>query len=197
MGVEITDDDEVSRCIIFDRFFNQNIHTDALLWQFGAQGDDGATHESGVLRRIASLSQDVHLIGCRIAAIQNEKRSNPPPGPKRRYYCGFRTARVGDLPRTGEHYSLAISNVEEFGEKAHVDFALTISATGKNARATIRTDVGLALAEQFSAPEPHQCECDLPDDQHPLQKFGPDCLIAGLKNRWPDLQIRIENNAAR
>jgi hypothetical protein len=46
----------------------------------------------------------VHRIGCKIAASQNERAGHPPPGPKRRYYCGFRSASYASLPNLGDGY---------------------------------------------------------------------------------------------
>jgi hypothetical protein len=50
----------------------------------GGTRDDGALHESAVLRRLAKDASDVHRIGCKMAAAQNARKQNPPPGPKRR-----------------------------------------------------------------------------------------------------------------
>jgi hypothetical protein len=177
MAVALEQDDSVSRCIIYSRFFRENIHTDALLWQFGESKADGASHESGVLRRLAPTDDDVNRIGCSIASSQNDRQGNPAPGPKRRYYCGFRTARYGDLPLQGDGYNLVVTNVPENGEDAHLDFALTITVHGKNARNNCKTDLGLALAEHFGLATAHRCACDLEDQEHPLTKFGEDCLF--------------------
>lgn len=185
MPVTIDASDEISRCIIFARFFDGEVHTDELLWKFEGSGEDGKTHESAVLRRLAPVPSDVHDIGCGIAAKQNEDRNQPDPGPKRRYYCGFRTAAVASLPTGGDGYTIEIMNSPEHGVDAHVDVALTVLVTGRSARAARRTDAGLAMAEQFGPPEAYQCECDIGDGEHPLIKFGPECLVSGLKDRWP------------
>lgn len=140
-----------------------------------------------MLRRLAPEAADVHRIGCAIAASQNERKQNPPPGPARRYYCGFRTASVASLPREGDGYAIAYSNIPEGGEEAHVDVALTIFVEGKNAKALRRTDAGLALAEQFGPPAPHRCDCDAEDHQHPFDVFGEDCLVSNLPHRWSSI----------
>lgn len=189
MAVEIDNSDEISRCIIYARFFHGEAHVDELLWKFEGSGTDGKMHESAVLRRLASDSVDVHRIGCGIAAQQNVRMNEPPPGPKRRYYCGFRTASVASLPREGDGYIIDIKNEPENGEDAHVDVALTILVEGKNARAVRRTDAGMALAEQFGPPEPYLCDCDIADNEHPLKRNGMQCLVSGLKDRWPNLVL--------
>lgn len=189
MCVEIDDADEISRCIIFDRAFEDDLHVDALLWRFESKDDDGVYHESAVLRRLAPEEADVHRIGCGIAAAQNARKKEPEPGPRRRYYCGFRTASYASLPSEGEGFIIAITNMPEGGEDAHVDVALTVTAESKNARAVSRTDAGLALAEQFGPPAPHRCECDIADDLHPFSRWGAECLLSGLRDRWPSVQL--------
>lgn len=189
MPVEITDADEISRCIIFDRAFDQDLHVDALLWRFESKKPDGMYHESAVLPRLAPQAEDVHRIGCAIAATQNARKGEPELGPKRRYYCGFRTASYASLPKAGEGFLVAITSVPEGGEDAHVDVAVMITAEGSNARANCRTNAGLALAEHFGPPASHRCECDVGDEHHPYARWGDDCLIAGLKDRWPGLTL--------
>ena len=187
MPVEITDADEISRCIIFDRAFEQEMHVDHLLWRFESKTDDGVYHESAILRRLAPLQEDVHRIGCQIAAAQNERKPHR-PGPKRRYYCGFRTAAYRTLPKEGEGFRVAFIH-DEKGDVAHVDVALTVTVEGKNARATCRTDAGLSLAEQFGKPSAHRCECDEGDEHHPFSLWGEGCLTDGLRDRWPALVL--------
>ncbi len=189
MGVPITQDDEVSRCIIYDRFFSGNIHLDSHLFIFGQAGSDGAAHESLILRCLAPDDEDVHRAGCRITERQNTRKGQPPSGPDRRYYCGFRNARVSDLELVGDDYVVTLSNIEEYGEVAHVDVALQISVKGKSARGTRRTAAGLALAEAFGPPIPHICPCDALDAEHPIVRLGVECLTSGLRNRWPTLII--------
>ncbi len=183
----ITDADEISRCIIFNRAFKDDIHVDGYLWRFDNSDDDGISHESAVLRRLAPDPPHVHNIGCEIAAEQNERRQTP-PGPKRRYYCGFRTASYASLPKSGENYEVTFT-VDGEGHDAHVDVALKILVDGKSARAVCRTNAGLELAEQFGLPAPHRCECDAGDDHHPFGRWGDDCLTDGLKDRWADLVV--------
>jgi hypothetical protein len=183
MPTEISDDDHVSRCIIYQKFFHDDLHTDELLWQFGSSDSAGAAHESGVLRSLAPNVNDVHQIGCKIASIQNERFNNPAPGDKRRrYYCGCRTARVGDIPKEDEGFTLALTLIEEHGIRAHVDFALTVKGDTRNARATNRTNAGLAIAECFGAAEPHICDYDKDDGMHPLKRFGVSCL--SINTTW-------------
>jgi hypothetical protein len=155
MSVESEKSDQISRCIIFDRFFQANVHTDELLWVFGKTSEaTGASHESAVLRRLSPDAAHVHSIGCAIAGHQNIGRGNPPPGDRRRYYCGFRTAAVSDIPSEGDGYSITLTNLPENGVESHVDVAVTITVEGRSAKATRRTDAGIALAEQFGPPEP-------------------------------------------
>lgn len=194
MPVEITGADEISRCIIFDRAFDQDLHVDALLWRFESKTPDGVYHESAVLRRLAPQADDVHRIGCAIAATQNARKKEPEPGRKRRYYCGFRTASYASLPKAGEGFIVALTNVPEGGEDAHVDVAVTITAEGSNARANCRTNAGLALAEHFGPPASHRCECDLTDEHHPIALWGEDCLLVGLKDRWPSLTLNQDSD---
>lgn len=176
MPVALINEDEVSRCIIYARAFSENVHIDELLWRFESTQSDGASHESAVLRRLAPLEADVHRIGCAIAEHQNIRNSST--GSSRRYYCGFRSARYDTLPTEGDGYTIAVTNVPEGGEDAHLDVALTISVTGKSAKAQRRTDAGLALAEQFGPPTPHICECDKTDGDHPINRWGLGCLSA-------------------
>lgn len=189
--MEITGGDELSRCIIFDRAFDGEVHSDELLWRFEKTKDDGASHESAILRRLAPEPSDVHRIGCGIAALQNSRKNEPPPGPTRRYYCGFRSASVSSLPTEGPDFTLVYRNVPEGGEAAHVDVALFVTAEGVNARANRRTIAGIALAEVFGPPEPHVCDCDSHDHNHPIVKRGPSCLTSGLRDRWPTLQFGL------
>lgn len=176
MAVDIVSDDLISRCIIYARAFDGEVHVNSRLWPFGASGEDGAAHESGVLRRLAADDIQVHRIGCQIAAGQNAAKGEPPSGPNRRYYCGFRTARCGDLLMMGEGYHIVLTNVAENGEESHVDIALFITVEGKNARANRRTDAGLSFAEAFGPAVPFVCECDSLDDHHPINRFGVKCL---------------------
>ena len=189
MTIELVADDRVSRCIIFDRAFDDNAHVDELLWRFESSDADGVYHESAVLRRLAAPSAEVHRIGCAIAAGQNARKQEPPPGRKRRYYCGYRSATFGDLPTAGDGYTVTISHSPEGGEESHLDVALTIHVEGRSARAVRRTDAGLALAEHFGPPRPHRCACDATDDKHPFDLLGADCLIAGLTERWPSINL--------
>lgn len=182
-------DDSISRCIIYDRFFDGNTHIDDLLFQFGQSEEDGASHESAVLRSLALNDADVHAVGCKIAQSQNARKNNPLPGKGRRYYCGFRTARVGDMPLCGPGYCVKLTNDGDEGEKSHVDVALYIEAKEKSRRNTLKTNAGMALAEAFGPPTPHICNCDEGDEEHPLNKYGINCLINGLLHRWPDVLV--------
>jgi hypothetical protein len=74
---------------------------------------------------------------------------------------------------------LVLSVKEEHGIKAHVDFALTVQGDTKSARATNRTNAGLAIAEAFGRADPHICDYDEEDAQHPLHRFGVECLNGG------------------
>lgn len=180
MALALLPTDEISRCIIFDRAFEGDVHVDSRLFRFESRNDaDGSYHESGVLRRLAAKIEEVHLIGCLIAETQNARKAvPPPPGLERRYYCGFRTALYSQLPTLGNGYTITITHSPEDGIDAHVDFQLAFDPplTSKSARATRRTDAGLAIAEQFGCAEPHCCDCDKGDEHHPLLKWGPRCL---------------------
>jgi hypothetical protein len=191
MRLEINESDEISRCIIYDRAFDHDVHVDEHLWRF-----DSTSRESAVLRRLAPNAEDVHEIGCGIAAHQNERKGNPSPGNSRRYYCGFRTASVASLPTAGDGYSIAITHSPEGGVDAHVDVALTIFVEGKNARAVRRTDAGLAMAEQFGPPEPYICDCDRGDNHHPIARWGTECLTGGINGRWPGLVLPLTEDPA-
>lgn len=177
--MSIGPEDIISRCIIYDRAFRGNIHLDELLFIFGQSAPDGASHESGVLRRLAPKDDDVHRIGCGIASNQNERKNKPPPGPRRRYYCGFRSARVGELTLSGDGYHVSLTLDNENGEAAHVDIALSVASLDRSERNTIKVDAGLALAEAFGPAVEHVCEGDRNDDAHPLHK-DPECLRRGV-----------------
>ncbi|KGB51730.1 hypothetical protein FG91_04094 [Sphingopyxis sp. LC81] len=191
MAVEITDADEISRCIIFDRAFQDEIHVDEYLWRFDGKSPEGVYRESAVLRRLAPTPDDVHRIGCGIAAIQNERKQQP-TGPSRRYYCGFRTAPYVALPKAGEGFFI-IFTADGEGDAAHVDVALNVTVDGRNARANCRTNAGLALAEHFGPPAPHRCECDVGDGNHPFSLWGEQCLYGGLRDKWPQLHL-VDNS---
>jgi len=196
MPVEITAADEIARCIIFDRAFEEDVHVDGVLWIFESSDDEGIYHESAVLRRFAPLSEDVHKAGCKIAAKQNArkseqyaKRGKAVPDTARRFYCGYRSASYASLPKAGDGYLIEITHSPEDGEEAHVDVALTVTVEGRNARATRRTNAGLALADHFGRPEAHRCPCDADDNYHPFSRWGEKCLFVGLRDAWPDLHI--------
>lgn len=188
--------DTIARCLIYNRFFPGNIHTDKILFSFGASGPDGKAHESAVLRSLTPQEGDVHRAGCKIAASQNLARGEPPPGPERKYYCGFREACVGEMQLEDETWRVVLTNVPEHGEDAHVDVALELLVEGRSARSVARTDAGLALAEAFGPPLPHVCACDAADEEHPLVRLGPECLTSGLKDRWPNLRIEMPELAS-
>ena len=172
----IEPDDLLSRCIIYDKAFERNMHVDARLVVFEASAADGACHVSGVLRRLAPADVDVHRIGCGVAFLQNGRKKPPPlPGRGRKYYCGFRTARVGELPLNGDGYSLRLTLDCENGEPAHVDIALLVFEDNKSARAAIKADAGLAIADAFGPAVEYVCSNDHGDNHHPLIKF-PGCL---------------------
>jgi hypothetical protein len=183
---ELNDADEISRCIIYDRAFSEDVHVNNHLWQFdgAGSGPDGAYHQSAVLRRLAPTDGDVHKIGCDIAEKQNSVKQ-PPPGPERRYYCGFRTAIYGTLPKSEALFSIVLTHQPENGQVAHVDVALTVHVTGKNARANQRTNAGVALAKKFDFPKRHRCACDIGDVEHPFIKCGEDCLERELDDFLP------------
>lgn len=173
MTIVLEEDDSLARCIIFPRFFSQDqIHVDELLWEFPKTEADGAGHESGVLRRLAPRTEQVHEVGCSIAAFQNQNR----PGKVRKYYCGFRNARYADIPLVGQHYVLEITRTIELGQEAHLDFALRITVEGRSARNTAKTNARMAIAEAFGPAVPFVCDCDTEDDQHPFKLFGDECL---------------------
>ena len=180
MSFEATD--ALSRCIIYDRAFKNNLHVDQVLFIFTQTQDDGASHESGVLRSLAPSANDVNRIGCSIAHSQNARKQFPPPGPDRRYYCGFRTAIVGDLQLQGDGYEVKLSLDNEGGEPAHVDIALFVTGKSKSERATIKADAGLTLAEVFGPAEEHICEADANDQNHPLIRY-PTCLSADISSK--------------
>jgi hypothetical protein len=166
----ICDTDEIARCIVFEQFFRDGFHINDLLFQFSRRDDaDGNFHESGVLRRLAPADDDVHMIGCNLAAHQNAPRL--PQGKDRRYYCGFRNVVAGRLPKKGTGFELRLENTEELGNKAHVDFILIVSGT-RSERALNRTAVGLAMAEEFGPVIAHVCQVDLEDSRHPSRLYG-------------------------
>jgi hypothetical protein len=178
MPEEILDTDEICRCIIFDRAFQQELHVNEFLWRFdSSRNASGDYEESGVLRRLAPMDDDVHHFGCGLAAGQNEK-NQPESGPKRRYYCGFRVAKFRNLPEDTDKYSISYIN----DEGAHVAVILSIKVTSRSARANCRTDAGLALAEQFGPPVPFICDCDANDQNHPINLWGEACLFKSINN---------------
>ncbi|WP_206240389.1 hypothetical protein [Novosphingobium terrae] len=185
----MTQDDELARSLIFKRFFPGNIHTDASLWAFGATEADGKAHESGLALSLAPTSDALHRAGCAIAAAQNKTKGEPEPGPLRRYYCGYRQARVSDLPLEGETYAVTLNIDGATDISAHVDVALSYKVEGKNPRANARTKAGMALAEAFGPAVPYICTCDSTDKEHPLVKNGLDCLTSAFVDRWPNLYL--------
>ncbi len=189
MPVAMAAEDELVRSLIFSRFFPGNIHTDSVLWAFGKTLDDGAAHESGVAVSLAPTVAEIHRVGCSIAANQNADRGEPEPGPKRKYYCGYRRAKVSGLPLVGDTYEVTLTIDGEGGEPSHVDVALHYKVQGTNPRANARTIAGLALAAAFGPPDPYICAKDQQDDKHPLVREGITCLTAGFVDRWPSLYL--------
>lgn len=185
--VDLTDEDVISRCIIFDRAFRQDIHVNEVLWHFENSDAEGIYHESAVLRRFAQTEEEVHNIGCGIAAKQNEDRKQPPPGDKRRYYCGFRSAIMASIPKNGGDYEIKLKHSPEGGVYAHVDVQLMILIDrvprNKSPRAVARSEAILALAEQFNMPTGHRCLCDVGDTQHPFARWGENCISVGLAGK--------------
>lgn len=178
-GGVIDEDDEVARCIIFPKAFQGSVHTDEALIVFSGTGDDGASHESGVLCRLAPNDQDIHRIGCNIASIQNERLKAEPESAKRRFYCGFRRALAKDVAIQGDKYRVTLTLDGEGGEASHVDIALHVDSENRNERATIKIEAGLALAEAFGTAVTHICNADCDNDRHPL-RIDPECLIRGV-----------------
>lgn len=174
--MQLDADDKISRCIIYGKAFHNSLHINNNLFRF-----DQSPRESLVARSIMPDDADVHAKGCSIAEAQNA-RINPPSGdPKRRYYCGFRTARVGDISKKGFNYELIIEIRPEDGDNSHVHVELVVQESNKSERNRIKTEAGLEMAEAFGPAEPHVCDCDLLDEKHPLTQ-NPRCLIDGLNS---------------
>lgn len=172
----LSDDDVISRCIIYGKAFKGGFHVNDNLFRF-----DQSPRESVVARSVMPRSEDVHEKGCSIAELQNS-RTNPPSGdPKKRYYCGFRSARIGDIETKGYSYELVIELREENGDKSHVHIELLVDEPNKSERNRIKTEAGLDLADSFGPAEEYICKCDCNDDHHPL-KINPRCLIDGLNS---------------
>jgi hypothetical protein len=173
MLVNISAEDSISRYVIFSVNFDGDIHTDSMLFPISGRKDDGFYHWSGILRSLAKSDEQVHNIGCATAATQNKNRQDPPSGPTRRYYCGFRTAIANDLDLTFDDCILEIENDHD----QQVDIRIMVAIKGTSAMATARTNVLLAIAEVFTEHSPHVCEIDRLDAEHPLNKFGINCLL--------------------
>lgn len=169
----ISDNDVIARCIIYPGAFKGGVHVDEALVPFSSRDADGASHVSGVLRRLAPADQDVHRIGCKISAAQNVRGNLP--SDRRRYYCGFRDALRSDIVFEHPDVTLRIELDNEGDEPAHVDIALTVNVDNKSARNTLKAAVALALAEIFGSATPHICADDIFDQNHPLSK-NPGCL---------------------
>jgi hypothetical protein len=193
MSVSIEPEDEIARCLIYPQFFEGSIHVNGKLWEFGKRASDGASHQSAVLRRLAANTGDVHRIGCKIAAIGNERLGPEVDPEKKRYYCGFRSALVNDLQLVSDDYRVVITSLPEFGEDAHVDVALFINDdVPRNRHANLRTAAGLALAEAFpQEPEPHRCAVDKDDPNHPFVRLGEGCLSSGLLGPWQGKTVHL------
>ena len=176
----VDENEEIARCVIFPKAFQDSVHTDELLFVFGSSGDDGASHESGVLCRLAPADEDIHRTGCKIAANQNARLGVEPGDPKRRYYCAFRRARAKDVAIKSDRYWVTLTLDNEGGEPAHIDIALfVVDDASRNERATLKSEAGLILAEAFGPPFEHICEVDTGDPLHPL-RIDPDCLTRGV-----------------
>lgn len=174
-------DDEIVRCVIFPKHFQDAVHTDAAFLSFGPAKEDGASHESGVLCKLHPTDHDVHEVGCRIASHQNTRLEAEVGSLKRRYYCGFRKALAKDVAVVGDDYRVVLTLDGENGEASHIDIALHIQADTKNKRATIKTEVGLVLSERFGPVHPHLCANDVQDANHPVA-VDPTCLTRGIPN---------------
>ena len=167
--------DLISRCIVYAKAFQDNIHINQHLFVFSSAKPDGASHESCVSRVVAITDAEVHAFGCDLAKKQNIDRKEPERGPKRRYYCGFRTSKYGDLRLTGDKYDIVLTLDGENGNRAHIDVALTVQSHDRNERNTIKLDAALHFAAAFGPATPFVCEEDAGDVHHPVVK-NPLCL---------------------
>jgi hypothetical protein len=190
-------DDLIARCLIYPQFFQGSIHVNEKLWEFGKRADDGASHQSAILCRLAPPPDDVHRIGCKIAKAGNDRLGDKLTPEKTRYYCGYRTGKFGEMVLSNEKYKITLTLVEELGEKAHVDVALFVSTdASKNEQAGLRTAAGIALAEAFTAlAVPHRCECDAGDKNHPFDRLGNDCLETGFLGPWQGKTLHLTDAA--
>lgn len=175
----IRGDDEIARCIIFPKAFQGAVHTDEVLFVFTQSGADGASHESGVLCRLAPSDADIHSVGCGIAAFQNGRANIEPESEKRRYYCGFRKALARHVEMIGDKFRITLNLDGEGGQAAHVDIALIVDSDSRSERTAIKVEAGMTLAEAFGSPVPHICDVDADNPRHPLHADS-GCLTRGL-----------------
>ncbi|MEG3169925.1 hypothetical protein U1737_17170 [Sphingomonas sp. LB3N6] len=197
METSLRPDDQIARCLIYPQFFEGSIHVNGKLWEFGKRADDGASHQSAVLCRLAPPPNEVHRVGCKIAKAGNDRLGDNLTAEKKRYYCGYRIAVLDSMVLVGDKYRIELRLQEELGEKAHVDVALFISTDApRNRHAQLRTAAGIALAEAFtSIPVSHRCEVDDGDDNHPFSRLGEDCLEAGLLGPWQGKSLHLTDAA--
>lgn len=185
--------DKISRCITFGKFFHNGRATQDLLWKLHPRsGDNGLYRESGVLRSLAVNDDEVHQIGCSIAAGQN-LRVRGTKGEKwkpsdQKYYCGFRTALVSEIisiiEMEEQSFKVKLTLLPEKGIESHVDVSVKINLENSDDRALARAEASLALAEAFGPPVPYRCPCDEEDLQHPFERFGCDCLVVSYNDKW-------------
>lgn len=190
--VNINMDDTISRCLIYNKFFRNGKAAKDLLWKVHpTSGDGGIYHESGVLRRIATTDQEVHKIGCDIAAFQNsrvigKKKDKWKQEEHQKYYCGFSSGSLEELEFENDYYKIKFTLLPEHGVESHVDVMVEVKGETQDDRDYGRSEASLALAEVFGVPVPYRCECDTNDVLHPFKRFGCDCLVANYKNDLTD-----------
>lgn len=180
--------DRLARSIIYnDAFANDAVSQDALLCFMGNRNPDGSFDESVYLTRLITPDR-LHALGCDQAARKNirvsEKRVKkgldpaPESGVDRKYYCGFATAVASVLSSPeNDNYTVELSLIPEQGEESHVSVVLK-PKDGKKLVPNDRTEAGRLLALAFDETNPHLCDCDVADANHPVTKWGAGVLIA-------------------
>lgn len=187
MGEAIPDDAQLARVVIFPKCFGEGRLSNELMFDFTSDSDHrGYKVESLFWRRYVPDDHDLHAAGCHIARERNTYRGNPPSGPKRAYYVGYRQATAADLTLVDPTFETMVEHVPiddgtdelpELAKRAHVHIALNVKAETKPLRARARTEAGSLLGAALGPVNPHVCQEDEVDGYHPLKRC-PDCLEA-------------------
>ncbi len=182
----ISDDDILSREIIYSNAFEGDVVSSNALLQFkGGANSDGSYAESLALMRL-TVVEILHANGCKRSIGLNDRvranriRKELPPEPvagiDRKYYCGLTKAIARNLRISGNNYYIEVVHEREDGYEHHVAIYLR-PAIAKKVLPNDRTEAGRLLALAFAGPISWVCDFDQADPAHPVKHWGDQVLI--------------------